>query len=192
MSNETASRREVLVGPRFCALRFFTIISRAVIGHPHFVAILSIIAGIACPTGASLADEDGVSFWVPGTYGSLAAVPGVPGWSLAIINYYASVSAGGDVAAARQITIGKLNPIVTVNLNANFKGSAETVWVTPSYTFATPVFGGQLGLSMMGLVGRSIGDLSGTLTACATSLLLRQYDRGDALHMGRLRLHRLG
>jgi hypothetical protein len=27
------------------------------------------------------ADEGGVGFWMPGLYGSLAAVPGVPGWS---------------------------------------------------------------------------------------------------------------
>ena len=158
------------MGSKFWVLRFFAVINRAVLGRLHFVPILCIIAGIACPTGASLADEGGVSFWVPGTYGSLAAVPGVPGWSLAIINYYASVSAGGDVAAARQVTIGNLSRNITVNLNANFKGSFETVWVTPSYTFATPVFGGQFSLSMMGLVGRSIGDLNGTLTASSGGL----------------------
>jgi hypothetical protein len=151
-------------------LRFFAAISRVLVGRLHFVAILCIIAGIACPTGASLADEGGVSFWVPGTYGSLAAVPGVPGWSLAIINYYASVSGGGDVAASREVTIGNLPRNITVNPNANFKGSGETVWVTPSYTFATAVFGGQLALSMTGIVGRSIGDVSGTLTASSGGL----------------------
>ena len=29
------------------------------------------------------ADEGGVSFWLPGIYGSLAATPQQPGWSLA-------------------------------------------------------------------------------------------------------------
>ena len=32
----------------------------------------------------SRADESGVSFWVPGLFGSLAATPQQPGWSLAI------------------------------------------------------------------------------------------------------------
>lgn len=31
---------------------------------------------------AALADERGVSFWLPGTFGSFAAVPATPGWSL--------------------------------------------------------------------------------------------------------------
>ena len=34
----------------------------------------------------ALADEGGVSFWLPGTYGSLASVPAVPGWSFSIFN----------------------------------------------------------------------------------------------------------
>jgi len=35
---------------------------------------------LASPQPAS-ADEGGVSFWLPGNFGSLAAVPGTPGWS---------------------------------------------------------------------------------------------------------------
>ena len=35
----------------------------------------------------SLADEGGVSFWVPGFFGSLAATPQVPGFSLANVFY---------------------------------------------------------------------------------------------------------
>ena len=52
----------------------------------------------------ALADEGGVSFWVPGTFGSLAAVPQqAPGWSVTSIYYHTSVSAGADVARAREI-----------------------------------------------------------------------------------------
>src|SRR5438105_4152603 len=45
-------------------------------------------AGIIAPAIAlfsqcALADEGGVSFWVPGFFGSLAAAPQQPGWSLA-------------------------------------------------------------------------------------------------------------
>ena len=42
----------------------------------------------------ALADENGVSFWIPGTFGSLAATPLQPGWSLANIYYHDSVSGG--------------------------------------------------------------------------------------------------
>jgi hypothetical protein len=123
------------------------------------------LAAVFSAPGISLADEGGVSFWLPGQFGSLAAAPQVPGWALAIVNYYTSVSAGGNVAAAREITIGRFNPTVNVNLNVNLKANAELVLVNPSYTFATPVFGGQFAVSMVGIVGRSSADLNGTLTA---------------------------
>lgn len=53
----------------------------------------------------TMADEGGVSFWLPGTFGSLAATPFNPGWSFAGIYYHTSVSAAGDVAASREVTI---------------------------------------------------------------------------------------
>jgi hypothetical protein len=39
------------------------------------------------------ADEGGISFWLPGLYGSLAAVPGEPGWSFATVYVHPSVKA---------------------------------------------------------------------------------------------------
>jgi hypothetical protein len=65
-----------------------------------------LLAGLlSAPTGA-LADEGGVSFWLPGLFGSLAAVPQQqPGWSVTAMEFYDSVKAGGDVALARDITI---------------------------------------------------------------------------------------
>jgi hypothetical protein len=125
---------------------------------------LTLLAVFSEPN-VSLADEGGVSFWLPGQFSSLAAVPQQPGWALAIVNYYTSVSAGGNVAAAREITIGRFNPTVNVSLNANLNANAELVLVNPSYTFATPVFGGQFALGITGIVGRSSTDLNGTLTA---------------------------
>jgi len=116
------------------------------------------------PDGA-VADEGGVSFWLSGQYGSLAAVPAQPGWSLAILNYYTSLNASGSVAAAREVTIGRLSPTVNVNLNANVNAKADLVAVDPSYVFATPVFGGQFALDMAAIVGRNSTDINGTLTA---------------------------
>ena len=94
--------------------------------------------------GGARADEGGISFWLPGQFGSLAAAPGVPGWAVGIVNYYTSVSGNGAVAASREVTLGKFTGNVTVNLNATIKATPDLVFIAPSYTFATPVFGGQL------------------------------------------------
>jgi hypothetical protein len=60
----------------------------------------------------SLADESGVSFWLPGQVDSLPAVPGVPGWSMAEVYYHTTVSAFGAVAAAREIQIGRFRRLL--------------------------------------------------------------------------------
>ena len=131
--------------------------------------VAAIAASAALGTGllavAAKADEGGVSFWLPGLYGSLAATPQQPGWSFAAINYYTSVSASGSIAAAREVTVGKLNPTVNVNLNVNANASADLVLLIPSYVFATPIFGGQLAVSMMGVAGENNVGLNGTITA---------------------------
>src|SRR5215471_8129595 len=89
--------------------------------------------------GASLADEGGVSFWLPGLYGSLAAVPTAPGWSDLNFLYNTSVHAGADVATAREITIGRFNPTLNINLNASLHNDTGLMWINPSYAFASPV-----------------------------------------------------
>lgn len=123
----------------------------------------ALVAAISM-SGPSYADEGGVSFWIPGLYGSLAAAPQVPGWAVGIVNLYNPVSASGNVAAAREVTINKFPVNVSVNLNANLKASPDLVLVNPTYVFATPVFGGQFAVSMAGAYGRSIAGVSGTLT----------------------------
>ena len=80
-------------------------------------AIISIAFSAAIPQTA-VADEGGVSFWLPGQFGSLAAVPQQPGWSFADVYYHTSVNAGGDVAAARELELGAFTRSATVSLNA--------------------------------------------------------------------------
>ena len=89
--------------------------------------VLGVVIAVALTTPqVAQADEGGVSFWLPGMYGSLAAVPQNPGWSFASVYYHTSVSAGGEVAAARQVTAGRFNPTVKVNLNANLATRVPT------------------------------------------------------------------
>jgi hypothetical protein len=43
--------------------------------------MLAVGADVSLPA-ISFADENGISFWLPGLFGSLAAVPQQPGWAL--------------------------------------------------------------------------------------------------------------
>jgi hypothetical protein len=139
------------------------------------VALLSV--GIVSMTSSvSLADESGVSFWLPGTYGSLAALPTTPGWALATVYYHTSVSAGADVAAAREAQIGRFNPTLNVNLNASLRATADLAIIVPSYTFATPVLGGQLAVQMGTITGTTSASLNGTLTASLPPFSLMRSD----------------
>jgi hypothetical protein len=146
------------------------------------VATIFAFIAIVCAPSVSRADEGGVSFWIPGLYGSLAAAPQVPGWAIGFVNLYNPVSASGNVAAARQVTINKFSPTVNVNLNATLKANPNLILVDPTYVFATPVFGGQFALSMAGAFGRSIAEINGTLTATVGPLTLT---RQGAIEDGR-------
>jgi hypothetical protein len=146
-----------------------------------FTALISFIV-IVCSASISSADEGGVSFWIPGLYGSLAAAPQVPGWAVGIIDLYNPVSAGGNVAAARQVTINRFKGTVNVNLNSTLKANPNLILVAPTYVFATPVLGGQFALSMAGAYGRSIAGINGTLTATVGPLTVT---RQGAIEDGR-------
>jgi len=127
------------------------------------IGVFAVGAVISLPA-VCLADETGVSFWLPGLFGSLAAVPQQPGWSLMLINYYDSVGASGSVAVAHEIRIGKFNQTVSVNPNVNLNAKIDAGLINPSYVFATPVLGGQLSLGMMGIVEYNDTALNGALT----------------------------
>lgn len=133
--------------------------------HVCHVALAFAVVASAFHSRASRADESGVSLWLPGQFGSMAAAPAVPGWSLGTVAYHTNVDASGNVAAARQIQIGQVPGTANVSLNANLAGNGEMLFVAPTYTFASPVLGGQLAVGVTGLVGRLSTSISGTLTA---------------------------
>jgi hypothetical protein len=126
----------------------------------------TVAALLLCPE-VSRADEGGVSFWLPGQYASLAAAPQVPGWAMGVVYLHSNVAASGNVAAAREITVGRIPANVNVNLNLSLSGQADLVVLSPTYTFATPVLGGQLSLGVASWFGKSSGSIAGTLTATA-------------------------
>jgi hypothetical protein len=144
------------------------------------IIAMTISAGIFLTPKGAFADEGGVSFWVPGLFGSLAAAPQVPGWQFAAINYYTNVSASGTTAASREITIGRLNPTVNVSANVNLHAQADLAFLIPSYVFATPVFGGQFAVSMLAVAGTNHVNLDGTITAGVRNFsVTRQGSIGD-------------
>jgi hypothetical protein len=127
---------------------------------------VGILLSCALVLGASpaVADEGGVSFWIPGLFGSLAATPQQPGWSFTTFTYNTNVRAGADVAFARQVHRGNINVPFTGNLNINLKADAPLQFFLPSYTFATPVLGGQATFLLLGAYGRTEATVNGTLT----------------------------
>ena len=134
------------------------------------IASLALVAVASAPRVA-FADEGGVSFWLPGFFGSLAAAPQQPGWSLTSIYYHTSVSAGADVARAREFEIGRIPVNLTASVSASLQARADLGLLMPTYTLATPVFGGQLTLGAIGLYGRADTFLAGSVTGTLTTPL---------------------
>ena len=134
----------------------------------QFVLVLGVL--ISAPTIAA-ADESGVSFWIPGFFGSLAAAPMQPGWTLQTNYYHTSVSAGADVARSLDIRIGRIPINLNANVSATVDARADLGWAMPLYTFATPVLGGQATVGVLGLYGRVSTSIAGTLAGALTTPL---------------------
>jgi len=88
-------------------------------------------------SASAFADEGGVSFWLPGQYGSFAAVAPSPGWSLPLVFY----NYGGSAGAGRLLQRGHL-------LSSGLRTSFDGLFVAPTYTPDTTVLGGRPSLSV--------------------------------------------
>jgi hypothetical protein len=129
------------------------------------VACLSLFVAVAGAIGNARADEAGVSFWIPGFFGSLAAAPQQPGWSLTSILYNTNVSASGNAAVAREIEIGQFNPKINISVNSNVHADATIGFIAPSYVFATPFLGGQASAGLLFGYGNNNTSLNASATA---------------------------
>ena len=115
--------------------------------HSAFTALrmTAAVVGVVLTLATSkplLADEGGNSLYLPGLFGSLAAVPGEPGWALALVYY----SYGGHLSAG---AIG------------NIAERQDVVYPALTYTFAKPVLGGQLALGVATAAGRAWAQIAG-------------------------------
>jgi hypothetical protein len=125
-------------------------------------ALFAVAAGTAA-TSVAKADEGGVSFWIPGFFGSLAAAPLQPGFAVTAIDYYDSVKAGADVARARDVTIRGFNTNLNVNINADLNSHIDFGFLIPSYTFEQRFLGGQSTVMLLAGVGHVRTTLEGTI-----------------------------
>src|ERR1700716_4116813 len=131
------------------------------------IGFVAATAALACSPEISHADESGISFWLPGLYGSLSATPATPRWAGAPIYYHTPGKAWGAAAAAREFQVGRFSPTVNIDLNLALSGQADLMLIAPTYTFATPVLGRQLSATLAGIYGRDSASIAGTLTAAA-------------------------
>lgn len=116
------------------------------------VAALTASALLFAPQNAR-ADEGGLSFWLPGLFGSMTAVPATPGWAWTTIYYHTSVNGGGG----KEFKIGG-------NVVAGLKGEGNLAVFGPTYTFADPFLGGRAAFSLFGVGGRNSASIDATLT----------------------------
>jgi hypothetical protein len=130
---------------------------------------LALVIALAMPPAG--ADEGGVSVWLPGMFGSLAAVPAAPGWSLGAFYYHSSA----DASASRSFRIGR-------SVVAGLDTRADLALFAPAYTFAQPVLGGQAALGVFGGFGRV--DVTAAATLSGPRLGERTRSRSDARTAG--------
>jgi len=114
-----------------------------------------LVAALVSPTfsNIAMADEGGVSFWLPGDFGSYAAVPSQPGWLFESTYYHASAAASGGISFPRG-----------GGIEAGVKSPTDYFLFTPTYTFETQIFGAQAAFGTTVLFGRNSTEVSKTLT----------------------------
>ena len=117
---------------------------------------LCALASLAAPQ-AAFADAGGASFWLPGIFGSLAAVPGVPGWAYTTLYIHESESAG---AQKNFVVSGRAVGAVAAGLNAHADVGVQ------GFTYVSPmsVLGGQAAFSILGAGGNVGVGIDATLT----------------------------
>jgi hypothetical protein len=125
------------------------------LGRSCLLAILFGL-GICATRHTAHADEGGVSYWLPGQFGSFAASPLSPGWSLPLAYYHLNADAGSSKQFARGGSLA-----LGVDANANF------VFLFPTYVLRDTILGGQAAVSL----GWAVGAMSASASATRTGPL---------------------
>jgi hypothetical protein len=112
---------------------------------------------LAAVPRTALADSGGLSFWLPGTFGSLAATPVAPGWAYETIYLHLQMNGGGG---KNFVTTNGIPGSVVAGLNARADALVQGV----TYTSALPVLGGQAGFSVLAAPGNIGVGINASLT----------------------------
>jgi hypothetical protein len=119
-------------------------------------SLFAIVALVCALTGfasqSARADETGVSFWLPGTFGSLAAAPGQPGFSFATSFYHTTV----DAEKGTNFQQGG-------RIEAGLDSRANLYLLSPNYVFPTPILNGQFAVGVTSILGPVDTGISATL-----------------------------
>ena len=136
----------------------------------NLLACLTLVELLACAVISPqvVADEGGVSVWLPGQFGSFAAVQSEPGWSLPIVYYHASA----DADRSKNFEVGGQT---TAGLNVR----SDLMFIIPTYTFTTPVWGGQPQIAVTSVVGNA--DVSADATLSGPGGTVRSRNVSDSL-----------
>ena len=142
-----------LIGGEACSMK------QHVRSFAYWIYLLVVPLGLQF-SSPTTADEAGVSFWLPGQYGSFAAVPSTPGLSFESTYYHASgeASQGASFARGGGIQSGMTSP-------------SDYLMFTPTYAFASSIFGAQAAFGTTLLYGKNSTSVSATLTGPAGSSL---------------------
>jgi hypothetical protein len=110
------------------------------------------------PASVVHADEGGVSFWLPGQYGSFAAIAPSPGWSMPLVfyNYSGSTQSADHVLPSGRV-VGSLS------------GSVYGLFIVPTYTLNTTIIGAVPSFSMGFMPGYGAASANLTLGPLSAS-----------------------
>jgi len=111
------------------------------------------IVGIVLGHHVAFADEAGVSVWLPGTFGSLAAVPVQPGFHWTTTYYHATATSKSSTEFEEGGRIVR-----------GLRPRPNLIQISPSYPLATPVLGAQLGLAVTAVPAFVSNSITSTLT----------------------------
>ena len=126
------------------------------------VLLACLLAALWCChfTLTAAADEAGTSFWLPGQYGSFAAVPSEPGWSFENSLYHASADASPGSTFQR-----------SGEIQAGMKSPSDFFMFTPTYALETKIFAAQVTFGTTILYGKNATSVSSTLSGPAGNTL---------------------
>lgn len=121
--------------------------------HRSIAIAVAAMCGYATFATPADANEGGVSFWAPGQFGSMSAVPVEPGFAVPLIYYHVSADAG----AQKNFTRGG---VLTAGVDAN----ADLLFFFPTYVFEQSLWGAQasFGLGWAAAHMRATADIVAT------------------------------